>query len=60
MIKYHFVIGNNPFVTEQLDKVLADFGLVFGNVDYDKYERIVFPVKYVWGAYAKKFRPCKK
>ncbi|MDE6600002.1 MAG: LysR family transcriptional regulator, partial [Oscillospiraceae bacterium] len=38
LIKYQFVSGNGPFVMERLDKGLADFGLIFGEVDRDKYE----------------------
>lgn len=51
LIKYHFTSGNKPFVTELLDKGLADFGLVFGTVDYDKYEHFILPAKDVWGVY---------
>lgn len=54
LIKYHFVSGNSPFVTEQLDKGLADFGLVFGNADRDKYEHIILPAKDVWGVLMRK------
>lgn len=54
LIKYHFVSGNSPFVMEQLDKGLADFGLVFGSVDYDKYEHILLPARDVWGVLMRK------
>lgn len=49
LIKYQFVSGNGPFVMERLDKGLADFGLIFGYVDRDKYEHIPLPAKDVWG-----------
>lgn len=49
LIKYQFVSGNGPFVMERLDKGLADFGLIFGEVDRDKYEHILLPAKDVWG-----------
>ena len=49
LIKYQFVSGNGPFVMERLDKGLADFGLIFGDVDRDKYEHILLPAKDVWG-----------
>lgn len=54
LIKYHFTSGNKPFVTEQLDKGLADFGLVFGTVDHDKYEHFILPAKDVWGVLMRK------
>lgn len=49
LIKYHFISGNKSFVTEQLDKGLADFGLTFGSVDNDKYEHFILPAKDAWG-----------
>lgn len=48
-IHYHFSSGNADFVTEQLDKGLIDFGIVFGNVDLNKYDAIKLPAKDVWG-----------
>lgn len=49
LIKYYLVSGNYSFVTEQLDKGLADFGLVFGDAGHDRYEHFLLPVKDVWG-----------
>lgn len=48
-IHYHFSSGNADFVTEQLDKGLIDFGIVFGNVDLNKYDAIKLPSTDVWG-----------
>lgn len=48
-IHYHFSSGNADFVTEQLDKGLIDFGIVFGNVDLNKYDAIKLPAKDIWG-----------
>lgn len=48
-IHYHFSSGNADFVTEQLDKGLIDFGIVFGNFDLNKYDAIKLPAKDVWG-----------
>lgn len=42
------------FVLEQLDKGLIDFGLVFGHVDFDKYNAIKIPVKDTWGVLMRK------
>lgn len=43
-IQYHISSGNSVFVTEQLDKGLIDFGLLYGSVDRSKYESIKVPV----------------
>lgn len=48
-IHYHISSGNAFFVLEQLDKGLIDFGLVYGEVDKQKYESIPVPGKDVWG-----------
>lgn len=48
-IHYHISSGNAEFVLEQLDKGLIDFGIVFGNVDLEKYNALKIPVKDTWG-----------
>lgn len=48
-IRYHISSGNAEQVTEQLDKGLIDFGLLFSSVDSEKYEAIPVPVKDTWG-----------
>ena len=48
-IHYHISSGNAEFVLEQLDKGLIDFGIVFGNVDLEKYNALRIPVKDTWG-----------
>ena len=53
-IHYHISSGNVEFVLEQLDKGLIDFGLVFGHVDFDKYNAIKIPVKDTWGVLMRK------
>lgn len=52
-IHYHISSGNSEFVTEQLDKGLIDFGIVFGNVDHAKYHSIKLPYKDLWGVLMK-------
>ena len=37
-----------------MDKGLIDFGLVFGNVDFEKYNSIKIPVKDTWGVLMRK------
>lgn len=56
-IHYHIASGNAPFVVEQLDKGLIDFGLVFGPVDHKKYNSIDFPFKDTWGVLMRKDSP---
>ena len=53
-IHYHISSGNADFVSEQLDKGLIDFGIVFGNVDHVKYNSIELPFKDIWGVLMKR------
>lgn len=53
-IHYHISSGNSSFVTENIDKGLLDFGLVFENPDYKKYDCLKLPCKDVWGILMKK------
>lgn len=48
-IHYHISSGNAEFVMEQLEKGLIDFGVVFGNTDFSKYNSLKMPVKDIWG-----------
>lgn len=48
-IHYHILSGNADYVLENLDKGLIDFGLMFGNIEQNKYEFIPLPVKDRWG-----------
>lgn len=50
----HFSSGNADFVIEQLDKGLIDFGIVFGEVDFSKYDAIKLPTKDIWGILMRK------
>lgn len=53
-IHYHISSGNSDFVSEQLDKGLIDFGIIFGNVDHAKYNSIELPFRDIWGVLIKK------
>ena len=53
-IHYHISSGNSNFVSEQLDKGLIDFGIIFGNVDHAKYNSIELPFRDIWGVLMKK------
>lgn len=59
-IHYHISSGNEQFVTEQLDKGLLDFGLVFGHPDQKKYDVLPLPIKDVWGILMKSDDPLTK
>ncbi len=48
-IHYHIASGDTTDVTEQLDKGLTDFGLMFGPVDQHRYESILLPVHDIYG-----------
>lgn len=56
-IHYHITSGNAEFVTEQLDKGLIDFGLVFGTPDLTKYDALRLPTKDIWGVLMPKNAP---
>ena len=56
-IHYHIASGNAQFVTEQLDKGLIDFGLVFGSIDQTKYNSIETPFKDISGVLMRRDSP---
>ncbi|WP_195560309.1 LysR family transcriptional regulator [Anaeromassilibacillus sp. D41t1_190614_C2] len=56
-IHYHITSGNAEHVLEYLDKGLIDFGLLFSQVDSQKYEAIPVPVKDTWGVLMRKDSP---
>lgn len=49
LIRYHISSGNAEHVLEYLDKGLIDFGLLFIEIDPQKYEAIPLPLKDSWG-----------
>lgn len=56
-IRYHISSGNAEHVLEYLDKGLIDFGLLFTEIDSQKYEAIPVPVKDTWGVLMRKDSP---
>jgi DNA-binding transcriptional LysR family regulator len=56
-IHYHFLSGNAAYVTEQLDKGLVDFGLVFVDVNPKKYNILRIPAKERWGVLMRRDDP---
>lgn len=59
-IRYHISSGNAEHVLEYLDKGLIDFGLIFTEIDPQKYEVIPVPVKDTWGVLMRKDSPLAK
>lgn len=56
-IHFHISSGNSEYVTEQLEKGLIDFGVVFGPVDNTKFNSLELPFKDSWGVLTKKTSP---
>ncbi len=48
-IRFHISSGDGLYVEEQLDKGLADFGLMLGPVNPEKFEVYMLPHRDVWG-----------
>ena len=56
-IQYHISSGNAEHVLEYLDKGLIDFGLLFTEIDPQKYEAIPVSIKDTWGVLMRKDTP---
>ena len=56
-IRYNISSGNAEHVLEYLDKGLIDFGLLFTEIDLQKYETIPVPMKDTWGVLMRKDSP---
>lgn len=56
-VRYHIASGNAAFVMEQLDRGLIDFGLVFGEVNHNKYNSLTLPFKDTWGVLMRRDSP---
>ena len=56
-IRYNISSGNAEHVLEYLDKGLIDFGLLFTEIDPQKYEAIPVPIKDTWGVLMRKDSP---
>ena len=56
-IRYHISSGNAEHVLEYLDKGLIDFGLLFTEIDSQKYEAIPVPIKDTWGVLMRRDSP---
>ena len=56
-IRHHISSGDGLYVEDQLDKGLADFGLMLGPVNPEKYEVLPLPHRDVWGVLMQKTSP---
>ena len=56
-IRYHISSGNAEHVLEYLDKGHIDFGLLFTEIDPQKYEAVPVPIKDTWGVLMRKDSP---
>lgn len=56
-IRYNISSGNAEHVLEYLDKGLIDFGLLFTEIDSQKYEAIPVPISDTWGVLMRKDSP---
>ena len=56
-IRYNISSGNAEHVLEYLDKGLIDFGLLFAEIDAQKYEAIPVPLKDTWGVLMRRDSP---
>lgn len=57
LVHFHIVSGDVITVTENLDRGLIDFGLIFGKVDESKYEYINLPYRDTWGVMMRRDSP---
>lgn len=57
LIHLHIVSGDRTMVTEELDRGLIDFGLIFGKIDTSKYECLKVPYKDTWGVLMRRDAP---
>lgn len=60
LIHLHIFSGDKSTITEELDRGLIDFGLVFGETDRSKYEYIEVPHKDTWGVLMLRDSPLAK
>lgn len=59
-IHYHIISADSEDVLERLDKGLIDFGLIFGEVDYTKYNALTINTTDRWGVLMQKNSPLAK
>lgn len=56
-VHFHITTGDGPYILEQLDRGLIDFGLVFDKVDGTRYNTLLLPWQDTWGVLVPKDHP---
>lgn len=49
LVHFHIISGDKAMITEAIDRGTIDFGIVFGNTDFAKYDSIPVPYEDTWG-----------
>ena len=57
LVHFHIISGDRVTVTEEMDRGLIDFGLLFGRIDPSKYESIQVPCKDRFGVLMRRDSP---
>ncbi len=56
-IRFHITSGDTADITDNLDKGLFDFCILFGHIDTSKYNYLNLPMKDTWGVLMRKDSP---
>lgn len=49
LVCFHIISGDKAMITENIDRGLIDFGIVFGNIDTAKYDSMPIHYEDTWG-----------
>lgn len=59
-VHFHIISGDKAMITEAIDRGTIDFGIVFGNIDFAKYDSIPIPYEDTWGVLMRRDAPLAK
>lgn len=57
LVHFHIISGDKAMITEAIDRGSIDFGIVFGNIDFTKYDSIPVPYEDTWGVLMRRDAP---
>lgn len=57
LVHFHIISGDKAMITEAIDRGSIDFGIVFGNTDFTKYDSIPVPYEDTWGVLMRRDAP---
>lgn len=57
LVHFNIISGDKVMITEAIDRGLIDFGLIFGNADWTKYDSMPVPYKDTWGVLMRRDAP---